>query len=249
VDGTDITVDECAVSSGDDAMCPKSGVRRGIDTLTITNSIFSGYAGSGGSNGIKFGTASYGAFTNVTIQDDYVKNVQYAAMAIESRQGSDVSNVSYQRIQFTGTGAAFFVYLAQQDTTAPVGDVPKLGSVTGVSFTDILGATGSWPNTPHQGSLVTGNVYEGTTYPIASLSFANVAVIFDGGLGTVPGTPPEATPNQYPEVNMFGDLPAWGYYLRHVVGVTFANCTTSVAASDARQELVTDDVTGLAGSP
>jgi hypothetical protein len=249
VDGSDITVDECAVSSGDDAMCPKSGVRRGIDGLTIMNSIFSGYDGSGGSNGIKIGTATYGAFTNIDIHDDYVKNVQYAAMAVESRQGSDVSGVSFQRIQFVNAGGAFFVYLAQQNTTHPVGDVPKLGSIQGVSFTDILGSTASWPNSPHQGSLVTGNIYEGTTYSVTDLSWTNVDVVFDGALGTVPGTPPEATPNQYPESNMFGDLPAWGYYLRHVVGATFANGSTSVAAPDARQELVTDDVTGLVGSP
>jgi polygalacturonase len=249
VDGSDVTVDECAVSSGDDAMCPKSGVRRGIDGLTITNSIFSGYGGSGGSNGIKLGTATYGAFTNIDIHDDYVKNVQYAAMAVESRQGSDVKNVSFQRIQFANTGGAFFVYLAQQNTTHPVGDVPKLGSIESVSFTDILGSTGSWPNSPHQGALVTGTIYDGTTYSISDLSWTNVDVLFDGALGTVPGSPAEATPNQYPESNMFGDLPAWGYYLRHVVGAAFTNCSTRVAMQDARQELVAEDVTGLVGSP
>jgi hypothetical protein len=51
--------------------------------------------------------------------------------------------------------------------------------------------------------------------------------------------PPEATPDQYPESNMFGDLPAWGYYLRHVTGVTFTNCTSTAAASDTRPKLVT----------
>jgi hypothetical protein len=48
---------------------------------------------------------------------------------------------------------------------------------------------------------------------------------------------------------MFGDLPAWGFYLRHVEGVTFASCATTSGAYDARQEVVTDDVTGLVGSP
>lgn len=46
-----------------------------------------------------------------------------------------------------------------------------------------------------------------------------------------------------------GDLPAWGYYLRHVQGVTFDNCTSSLGATDARQKIVGDDVTGLVGSP
>jgi hypothetical protein len=249
VDGQDVTVEECAVRSGDDAMCLKSGVRRGIDTMVVRNSIFGGSGTSGGSNGIKFGTATYGAFKNITIQDSYVKDVQYAAMAVESRQGSDVDAVAFNRIELANAGAAFFVYLAQQSTTHPVGDVPKLGSIDHVSFTDIAGATGSWANSPHQGSLITGHIFNGTTYPITNLSFTNVVVAFDGGLGTVPAAPAEAMPNQYPESNMFGDLPAWGYFFRHVNGVTFTSVTSSVATTDARQKLVTDDVSGLVGSP
>jgi len=249
VDGSDITIDDCAISSGDDAVCPKSGVRRGIDGLVVRSSMLSGNGTSGGSNGIKFGTATYGTIQNATIVDDYVKNVQYAAMAVESRQGSDVDKVAFQRIEFANVGSAFFVYLAQQDTTHPVGDVPKLGSIDHVSFTDISGSTSRWGNSPHQGALVTGHVFNGTTYPITNLSFVNASITFGGGLGVVPAEPPEATPNQYPESNMFGDLPAWGYYVRHVSGVTFTGCTTAVASVDARQPIVTSDVQGLVGSP
>src|SRR5262249_18377474 len=123
------------------------------------------------------------------------------------------------------------------------------GSIDDVSFTDIAGATASWPHSPHQGSLITGHVFNNVTYPITNLVFENVAIAFDGGLATAPAAPAEATPNQYPESNMFGDLPAAGYYLRHVAGVTFTNCTSTVVAQDARPVLVTDDVTGAVGSP
>jgi polygalacturonase len=247
VDGQDIVVQNCAVKSGDDAMCLKTGVRRGIDTMTVKDSMFSG--SSGGSNGIKFGTASYGAFKNITVQDSYVKDFQYAAMAVESRQGADIDAVAFQQIEFANVGSAFFVYLAQQATTHPVGDVPKLGTINGVSFTDILGSTASWTNSPHQGSLITGHLYSGTAYRITNLSFINVAVTWQGGRTTVPATPPEATPNQYPESNMFGDLPAWAYYLRHVSGVKFSSATSKLAQPDVRQKLVTSDVTGVVGAP
>lgn len=249
VDGDDILVDDVAVRSGDDAMCLKSGVRRGLTNVTIQRSLFGGSGTSGGSNGIKFGTATYGTVSGIDIHDTYVKDVQYAAMAVESRHGSDVSKVAFSHIELANAGSAFFVYLAQQDVTAPVGDVPKLGSVNGVSFTDIRGTTGAWANSPHQGSLVTGHVYNGVTYPLQNLSFTRVAVAFTGGLGSVPASPVEATPNQYPESNMFGPLPAWGYYLRHVQGVTFDACTSTAATTDARQKLVTDDVSGLVGAP
>ncbi|HEY1548142.1 MAG TPA: glycosyl hydrolase family 28 protein [Kofleriaceae bacterium] len=247
VDGTDITVQNSAIDAGDDAMCLKSGVRRGIDTMVVKKSVFTG--NNGGSNGIKVGTATYGAFKNITVQDDVVKDVQYAAMAVESRQGADVEAMTFSRVQFSNTGAAFFVYLAQQDDTHPIGDVPKLGSIDHVAFTDIAGATGTWANAPHQGSFVTGQIYNSVTYPITNLAFTRVAVQYDAALATVPAAPPEAMPDQYPEVNMFGDLPAWAYYLRHVQGVTFDTCTTTAAGSDARQELVTDDVGALTGMP
>jgi hypothetical protein len=247
VDGSDITVRDVAVRSGDDALCLKSGVRRGIDGLRVQHSVFGG--SNGGSNGIKFGTASYGAFRHVAIEDDYVKDVQYAAMAVESRQGADVADVAFRRIGFANTGAAFFVYLAEQSTAHPDGDVPKLGSISDLSFVDVAGVTGSWPHSPHQGSLITGHLYGGVTYPIRNLEFTRVVVQFDGGLTVIPASPPEATPDQYPESNMFGDLPAWGYYLRHVSGARFDGCSATVAGTDARQKLVAEDVTGLVGSP
>jgi Pectate lyase superfamily protein len=213
----------------------------GID-LVDGDSIFGGTGPNGGSNGIKFGTATYGAFKHITIEDSYVKDVQYAAMAVESRQGSDIDGIDFNRIELSHTGAAFFVYLAQQATTHPIGDVPKLGSITNVSFTDIAGSTSSWGASPHQGSLITGQIYNAVTYPITNLAFTNVNVAFAGGLATIPAAPPEAMPNQYPESNMFGDLPAWGYYLRHVTGVTFTNCTSTTLATDARQQRVDSDV-------
>jgi hypothetical protein len=248
VDGTDITVSDCAVNAGDDAMCLKTGVRRGIDTMVVKDSVFTGNAG--GSNGIKLGTATYGAFHNIQFQDSVVKDVQYAPMAVESREGADVSQVSFNRIEFSNTGGAFFVYLAQQSTTHPVGDVPKLGSIDGVSFTDIHGSTGVWGNSPNEASLITGHIFNGTTYSITNLSFTRVAVTYQGGMSTPPSmSPNEANPGQYPESNMFNPLPAWGYYLRHVQGVTFDSCTTSVVNPDARPETVTDDVSGLSGMP
>lgn len=249
VDGLNVTVQNCAVQSGDDAMCLKTGVRRGVDTMTVKDSVFSGSGSYGGSNGIKFGTATYGGFTNVNIQDCYVKGVQYAAMAVESREGADVNGVHFTRINMADVGDAFFVYLAQQATTHPIGDVPKLGSMNDVTFTDVTGWTTSWPNSPHQGCLITGHIYNGTTYKITSLAFTRAVIAFEGGRASVPGAPPEATPGQYPESNMFGDLPAWAYYLRHVNGVTFTSCASSLVNSDVRQKLVTSDVTGLVGSP
>ena len=44
---------------------------------------------------------------------------------------------------------------------------------------------------------------------------------------------------------MWGDLPAYGYWMRHVNGVTFTSDTSRLNGSDARPEKATNDVSNL----
>lgn len=44
---------------------------------------------------------------------------------------------------------------------------------------------------------------------------------------------------------MFGELPAWGFYVRHMDGLTMKNIKLSIAAPDYRPALVFDDVRNL----
>ena len=77
-----------------------------------------------------------------------------------------------------------------------------------------------------------------------NLLFDNVNISFAGGLGSVPAAPPEYA-GQYPENTMWGNLPAYGYYVRHATEVIFTNCFTSAASTDARPWLATNDVSNL----
>lgn len=55
---------------------------------------------------------------------------------------------------------------------------------------------------------------------------------------------PECARN-YPESKMFGVLPAWGLYVRHVDGLIMENVTLRVSESDYRACLVADDAKNL----
>jgi len=63
-DGIDIVdchhavVQDCHSYYGDDSFVPKTGIRRGVDDLLIKDC----FVAHAGSNGYKFGTASYGGF-------------------------------------------------------------------------------------------------------------------------------------------------------------------------------------------
>ena len=50
---------------------------------------------------------------------------------------------------------------------------------------------------------------------------------------------------QYPEATMFGTLPAYGFYCRHVRGLRLQNVRLQTAEEDGRHAIACDDVSGL----
>lgn len=77
----------------------------------------------------------------------------------------------------------------------------------------------------------------------------NVSIRYPGratkGMAYMPlwrvGDVPEQI-DAYPEFSMFGELPAWGFYVRHVAGVTFRNVRLTLSDTDFRPAFVFDDV-------
>ena len=50
---------------------------------------------------------------------------------------------------------------------------------------------------------------------------------------------------KYPEFSMFGELPSWGFYVRHARGITFRNISLRLQDNDFRPAFVFDDVEQL----
>lgn len=86
------------------------------------------------------------------------------------------------------------------------------------------------------GSYIGGLYKEGREYRVEQVRFHGVKARFKGGLQQRPGEPQEYDSPLYPEENMFGDLPAAAYYVRHA-DVLFEQCTTEVAEMDVRENI------------
>ena len=231
-----VRIEDCTIYSEDDAICLKSGVRRGLRDVVVRNCYVTQ---STVANGLKFGTASYGGFHNVLFEDVLVKNVDKAAMAVESVDGAEISNITFRRIDVQNAGTPFFILLGDRGGT-PADDVHKIGSIEGIRFETIKAnrMRHSW------GSPISGALINGQLHKLTKLHFEDIDISFKGGLGFTPADPPEYV-GQYPDPNLWGDLPAYGYYLRHVEGVTFRRTRGRTQEADARQERVVRDVTGL----
>jgi polygalacturonase len=229
VDCWHVVIANCTIDSGDDSICIKSGKSRGVNDLVVKNCTIT----KSQSNGLKFGTASTGVFTNITFQDCAVSNTAHSAMAVESVDGGSARNITFQRITVNGCQNAVFIVLGSRSGAS-------VGSVNGITFRDITGANMS----DTRGCPISGCFTNGNTYRVGNILFDNVNISFAGGVSSVPTAPPEYV-GQYPENTMWGNLPASGYYLRHATNVTFTNCYTAVAAADARPWIATNDVSNL----
>jgi polygalacturonase len=230
VDCWHVTVKNCTIDSGDDSICLKSGNSRGVNDVLVQNCFIT----RSQSNGLKFGTASTGSFTNITFQDCTVQNTSHSAMAVESVDGGAISDVTFQRINFSHCQNGIFIILGSRSGAA-------VGSINGVTFQDITGSN----MTDTRGCPITGCFTNGVIYKLNNILFNNVNISFDGGLSSIPTNPPVEYSGQYPENTIWTNLPAYGYYIRHAANVTFTNCFTSVSPSDARPWLATNDVTNL----
>jgi polygalacturonase len=229
VDCWHTVIANCTIDSGDDAICLKSGNSRGVNDLLVKNCRIT----RSQSNGLKFGTASTGTFTNITFQDCTLQNISHSAMAVESVDGGAIIGVTFQRISFSACQNAIFIGLGKRRGAA-------VGSVNGITFRDITGSGMK----DSRGCPISGCVTNGVTYDVKNILFDNVNISFKGDLDSVPANPPEYA-GQYPENTMWANLPSYGYYIRHATNVTFTNCFTSAASADARPWIATNDVPNL----
>ncbi|MGZ3767645.1 MAG: glycoside hydrolase family 28 protein, partial [Mucilaginibacter sp.] len=51
--------------------------------------------------------------------------------------------------------------------------------------------------------------------------------------------------SDYPEFSMFGELPAWGFYIRHANNIKIKNMVLTCKGTDYRPAFIADDVKGL----
>ncbi|GLB49586.1 glycosyl hydrolase family 28 protein [Neptunitalea lumnitzerae] len=236
-DSHDVTITNSTILCQDDAICPKSGSARGVNNMTIKNVTVNGTTG----NKIKFGTLTYGAFTNCLLQDIAINGSGrggLCAISLQGLDGADFSNITFDRINLqTSANAFFLLHAAGKRGHRPAGAPAKKGSMTSITFSN-LDFRNIYENI---GSCISGIYLDDVVYKVKDVTFNNVTInSFKGGATTIPEKPDEYMGN-YPEYNVFGMLPAWAYYIRYAENVNFINCNQTVKPSDVREAIVIDE--------
>ncbi|HWV16813.1 MAG TPA: glycosyl hydrolase family 28 protein [Cellvibrio sp.] len=246
VDCHNVLIEDVTISSQDDAICLKSGSSRGTQDVLVRNSkVLKSIV----ANGLKFGTATVGPFKNIRFENIDLEDVKRGGIAVESVDGSAVSDVAYRNIRMTKVGTPFYIVLGDRSSNRTTA-TPRVGSIDNITFENILavsnargiGIVKTW------GSYMSGIAIAGKTFDLTNLTFTNVELTFPGG-STNYGAQPEYA-GEYPDPGppkddiVEPDMPGYLFF-RHVDKLTMNNVKVSVSQKDSRPLIVKEDVTNV----
>lgn len=255
-----VRVTKCSINSPwDDAICPKSsfalGYARATENVTISDCYVTGAYEMGSmldgtwrrlppgkpeqyNGSIKLGTESNGGFKNIAITNCVFDGSK--GFALESSDGAIVEDISFTSITMRDcTNTPIFLRLGRR-MRGPVG-IP-IGTMKRVIISDIVSS--NCVSRFGGGGIVCGI----PGHPVEDIKLSNIYVEHTGG-GTQAMAllnPAElAEDDPYPDPDMFGDLPASGFFLRHIVNIDFTNVEVAFARPDARPVFWLDHVDGI----
>jgi len=248
-----VRVTNCTVNSPwDDGICPKSsyalGYARATENVTISNCYVTGAYEIGsvldGSwkrvegrkwpaiGRIKMGTESNGGFRNIAISNCVFESCQ--GLAIESEDGAQVEGITFTGITMRDIRSAPLFLRLGTRLRGPAGTKP--GIMRRIILSNIV-SSGASP-LPSILSGVPGHAIE--DIKISDVYLEQVG----GGTAAMAAIEPEEREAAYPEPNMFGDLPATGFFVRHLRNLEMTNVEIATRAPDARPAFWLNDVEG-----
>ncbi len=227
-----VVITGCNVDSGDDAIVLKSTSARPCKDVVVSGCVLRSAC-----NALKMGTESNGGFQNIVMTGCTIYDTRLAGVALEIVDGGTMDRVVVSDLTMTGVGAPLFVRLGNRARPFKEDmDKPALGVMRNVTISNIE-ATGANPT----GCAIAGL----PEAKIENLTLSNLRLSFAGGGTAEEAAQPVAeNPDKYPEYSMFGRLPAYGLYCRHVHGLKLVNVQLQLAGDDKRHAVTLDDVKG-----
>ncbi len=227
----DVRISDCSISSGDDAIVLKSTCDRICRNVTVTNCVLNSDC-----NAFKLGTESNGGFQNICFSNSVIHHTRLAGIALETVDGGITENVTVSGINMDSVECAIFVRLGNR--ARPYREnmaKPPMGKLSNIMISGIQAT-----NVGNTGCSITGL----PSFPVERISLRDIRLQFrGGGTGDLVNRPVEELPEKYPEYNMFGKLPAYGFFCRHVTQIEMDNVSFSCKTPEYRPALFLSDLT------
>jgi hypothetical protein len=214
-----VRISNCHIESRDDAIVPKTsfslGQRRSCENITVANCFLASRA-----NCFKLGTESGGDFKHITVANCVMSNFAgetpganhaTSGISLESVDGANVEDVLISNVSMYNACCPIFIRLGGRCRD----NAPSPGSLRNVSISHVVALNASWTSSI---TGIPGYCPDGITLSDIRLVYSCAAMA-----GTGKDAPVPEQVKEYPTANMFGPLPAYGLYVRHVRNLTLSN--------------------------
>lgn len=253
VNSKNVRITNCNIDASDDGICLKSEGSPGIcENVYVANCTIRSSA-----SGFKLGTGSYGGFKNIKVRDITVYNTYRSAIALEAVDGGFIDGIDIEGVTAKYTGNAIFIRLGHRNKTdlystvknirivKVKADIPNTKPDAGYPL------EGPLPKVPPH-NLLPASITGIPGHLVENVSLEDIEITYGGGASEKTAHIPinkldSVTENEagYPEFSMFGELPAWGFYVRHANSITFKNIKLNYQTPDFRPAVIFDDVTSI----
>jgi polygalacturonase len=226
-----VRIANCYIYTGDDSIVLKSTTGQPCRNVTVTNCTLSSTASA-----LKLGTESQGGFADVTFNNCTVYDTR-DGVCIEEVDGGTCERISVSHITMRNVTVPIFIRLGNRATPIPGQPKPGMGRMRDITITDVQATEAG-----NTGCSITGL----PGHPVEKVTLKNIRISIAGGgkAHDAARVVPEME-RSYPKGEMFGTLPAYGFYCRHVSGLQLHNLELAFAKDDARPALIADDVSDL----
>ena len=239
---TDVHIADCTIDSFDDGICVKASLALGQPVAT-SNVVVERCGIRSSTNCLKIGTETGSNVSDVTFRDCTLHGrpvpglsnlvAEGGGVAIEMVDGAVLDGVTVEDITLHDVPGPLFIRLGNRGRGQEPS--PRPGVLRNVTVSDFTAVGAS------ETSSITG--VPGATLQGVHLSGIRIASQGRGPAGL--GLDVSEQAGAYPQVTMFGTLPASGLYCRHVDGLVLDDVTLAVAHHDPRPPLILDDASDV----
>lgn len=270
-DSKNVRITNCFINASDDALCFKSEDQNSscenvvVDNCTLrssANGLKFGTANAGGFRNFKI--------TNLTVFDTYRSAIALESVDGGFMDHIDIRNVIakntgnaifIRRGHRNKTGPVSTlqqVYIANVKAEVPLFKPDQGYPIEGPpdhlrpGFDKMPVRPSSYhiyghPYLPY--NLIPSSIVGMPGYPVQDVTLENIEISYGGRadktIAHIPLSQVTSIPENeagYPEFSMWGELPAWGLYMRHAEGITMKNVSIRYKEDDFRPAFVFDDV-------
>lgn len=244
-----VKISNCDINSGDDAIVLKATAPKDCERVTISNCILRSRC-----NALKLGTESVGGFKDILVNNCVIYDTRLAALALEMVDGGTADRIQIYNITANGAKGGILIRLGNRARHHLA-----LGSGGGKNYyfeenlkLDKVGM-GIMKNITISNFICTGADSIGCSitgipgFKVQNVTLRDIHISYAGEdieeqvIDEVP-----ENESEYPEYKMFGKLPAYGIYARHVRNISLYNVRLDYDREEHRPALLFDDVEGLA---